>query len=72
MVVHLTGSWRSPVKLVCRLQAGELPPEAGQHVDGIRLVGCESWPSSTLSETLLLIHGMWVMRELPSLGHCGA
>lgn len=51
MVVRLTGSWRSPVRLVCGLQAGELPPEAGQRVDGIRLVGCESWPSPTLSET---------------------
>ena len=72
MVVHLTGSWRSPVKLVCGRQAGELPPEAGQRVDGVWLVGRESSPSSTLSETLLLIRGMWVMRELPSLGHCGA
>jgi len=49
MVVHVTGSWSDTVKLVCRLWAGELPPETGQCVDGIWLVRCESSPCSTLS-----------------------
>lgn len=41
MAVRVTGSRSNTVKLVCRLWAGELPPETGQRVERIWLVGCE-------------------------------
>ena len=49
MVVHVTGARSNTVELVCRLWAGERPPETGQRVEGIWLVGCESSQCSTLS-----------------------
>lgn len=67
MVVQVTGCGRNTVKLVCRLQAGELPWEVGWHVDEIWMefprCCCESLRCLP-SQTLLLIHSLWVMGEL--------